>query len=71
MTNLETLTAAETAYAVLKAEADQAAVDQTAANSVIEKINGIGTVAYTDEVKEKIDEARNAYNALTDAQRRL
>ncbi|MBQ9552737.1 MAG: hypothetical protein IJU96_08225, partial [Clostridia bacterium] len=38
---------------------------------VIEKINAIGTVAYDDASKEKIDEARAAYDALTDEQKAL
>ena len=46
-------------------------VNKNAANAVIAKITAIGTVAYTDESKEKIDEARTAYNALTKAQKAL
>ena len=42
-----------------------------AANAVITKINAIGTVEYTTECKTKIDEARAAYDALTDAQKAL
>jgi len=38
---------------------------------VIEKINAIGTVEYTDASKEKIDAAKAAYEALTDAQKAL
>lgn len=42
-----------------------------AAAEVIAKINAIGEVEYTDESKAKIDEARAAYDALTDAQKAL
>ena len=38
---------------------------------VIEKINAIGTVACTAESKAKIDEARAAYDALTETQKAL
>jgi hypothetical protein len=71
VTNYETLTAAEASYAALKAAADQAAADQAAADEVIEKINAIGTVEYTEASKTKIDAAREAYNALTDTQKAL
>lgn len=46
-------------------------VNQKAADAVIAKITAIGTVAYTSESKEKIDDARAAYNALTEAQKAL
>ena len=68
VTNLTTLTAAEKAYADLKAKAE---ADQAAANIVIGKINAIGTVTYTPESKALIDAAREAYDALTDAQKGL
>ena len=42
--------------------------DHVAADAVIEKIDAIGEVTYTDECKAKIDEARDAYDALTEAQ---
>ena len=45
--------------------------DQKAAAAVIEKITAIGTVTYTSESKAKIDEARTAYDALTEAQKAL
>ena len=48
-----------------------ATLNQEAADAVIEKINAIGTVAYTAESKTKIDEARSAYDKLTDAQKEL
>ena len=63
VTNASVLTEAESAYA--------AAANQAAADAVIAKINAIGEVAYTDECKTKIDEAKAAYDALTDAQKAL
>ena len=53
------------------AELEQMAADQAAANNVIAKINAIGTVAYTDESKALIDDARAAYDVLTTAQQAL
>lgn len=52
-------------------EAATQSVDQAAANAVIAKINAIGTVEYTEECKARIDAARAAYDALTDAQKAL
>ena len=71
VTNLETLTTAETAYANLKAAAEKAAADQLAADDVIAKITAIGEVAYNETSKGLIDAARNAYTALTEDQRAL
>ena len=71
VTNLETLTAAETTYANLKAAAEKAAADQAAAGDVIDKIVAIGEVVYTEDCKALIDAARNAYNALTADQKAL
>ena len=68
---LALLTAAESTYAELKAAADSETANQNAANAVIAKITAIGTVAYTAESKAKIDEARTAYDALTEAQKAL
>ena len=68
---LNLLIAAETAYAELKAAADSGTANQNAADAVIAKITAIGTVAYTDESKAKIDDARKAYDALTEAQKEL
>ena len=68
---LALLTAAETTYAELKAAADSGTANQNAADAFISKITAIGTVAYTSESKEKIDEARTAYDALTEAQKAL
>ena len=45
--------------------------NKAAADAVTAKINAIGTVTYTAECKEKIDAARTAYNALTEAQKAL
>ena len=53
------------------AELEQMAADQAAANNVIAKINAIGTVAYTDESKALIDDARTAYDELTDERKKL
>ena len=74
VTNAADLTAAKETYAQLKAQADaaaEAAANQAAANAVIAKINAIGEVAYTDESKAKIDDARTAYDVLTAAQKKL
>ena len=68
---LSVLTAAESAYAELKAAADSETANQTAADAVIAKITAIGTVTYTSESKAKIAEARKAYDALTKAQKAL
>jgi glutamine phosphoribosylpyrophosphate amidotransferase len=68
--NLETLTAAEDTYAELEAAAEQAA-DQAAASAVMAKINAIGEVEYTDACEASIEEARDAYNSLTDEQKAL
>ena len=65
------LTDAETAYANLKATAEKEAADQKAANAVIALIDAIGNVEYTDASKAKIDEAREAYDKLTDDQKQL
>ena len=69
--NLATLEAAEKAYADLKAAAEKAAADKAAAKDVDDKIAAIGTVAYTDASKKLIDDARAAYNGLTDDQKAL
>ena len=68
---LALLTAAESAYAELKAAGDSGTANQNAAAAVIAKITAIGTVAYSDESKAKIDDARTAYDALTEAQKAL
>lgn len=61
---LTTLMQASRRYSELKDDHD-------AANAVAEKINAIGTVYYNDESKGKIDEARAAYDALTEDQKAL
>ena len=68
---LKILTDAEEAYANLKATAEKEAADQEAANAVIALIDAIGNVEYTDASKAKIDEAREAYDKLTDDQKQL
>ncbi len=45
--------------------------DREAADAAIQKIQGIGNVELTDACKAKIEEARKAYSALTDAQKAL
>ena len=67
--NESTLTAAETEYARLEAAAEKDVADTAAAAAAVAKINAIGKVEYTDESKAKIDEARAAYDALTDEQK--
>ena len=66
---LKILTDAEARYDQLKAEAEKEAADIAAAQSVIDKINAIGTVTYTSACKTRIDAARTAYNALTEDQK--
>ncbi|MBQ7596478.1 MAG: hypothetical protein IJU45_07430, partial [Clostridia bacterium] len=51
--------------------AEAAVADLNAANDVIDLIDTIGTVEYTDECKEKIDAAKAAYNNLTAEQKEL
>ena len=66
--NYSVLEAAEIAYAALA----QAAADQLAANNVKNLIDAIDNpVVYTQACKDKIDAARAAYDALTDAQKTL
>ena len=65
VSNYQTLEKAEADYA--KLVADKA--DQDAADAVIDLINGIGTV--TKDSKAKIDAAREAYDKLTEIQKKL
>lgn len=65
VTNYSTLTAAEATLADLKKEA----ADKAAADAVKGKIDAIGTVTLNSE--SKINDARSAYNSLTDAQKAL
>ena len=62
--NASVLTAAESKYAKMKA-------DEEAAATVRAKIEAIGDVTYTAESKAKIDEAREAYDALSEEQKAL
>ena len=71
VTNLDVLTTAKQTYDALKAAADKFAADKDKADAVIAKINAIGKVEYTYACKDKIDEANNAYNALTADQKAL
>ena len=68
---LSVLTSAEASYNSQKAAADSETANKNAADAVIAKISAIGTVAYTSESKAKIDDARKAYDALTEAQKKL
>ncbi len=68
---LKVLTDAETEYNRLWEEGGQEALDRAAADAVIVKIDAIGTVEFTDASKAKIDEARAAYEGLTEAQKAL
>ena len=67
--NESALTAAAAEYARLEAAAEKDVADTAAAAAAVAKINAIGKVEYTDESKAKIDEARAAYDALTDEQK--
>ena len=71
VTNLDILTTAKQTYEELKAAAEKFAADKAVADPVIAKINAIGNVEYTDACKDKIDDASNAYDALTDDQKTL
>ena len=71
VTNLDVLTTAKQTYETLKAAAEKLASDKVKADPVIAKINAIGNVEYTDACKDKIDDASNAYDALTDDQKAL
>ena len=71
VTNLDILTTAKQTYEELKAAAEKFAADKAVADPVIAKINAIGNVEYTDACKDKIDDASNAYDALTDDQKAL
>ena len=64
--NLETLLEAEAKYKELaSSDAEKEKADKAAADSVVEKINAIGTVTYTAECKALIEEARASYKVLT------
>ena len=53
------------------AQLDKDLTDRRAADVVEKKIDEIGDVTLTDESKQKIDDAREAYDALTDEQKAL
>lgn len=65
VTNVKKLTDAETAYAKLTASEE----DKEKAQEVIDKINKIGNV--TKDSEQDIKDAREAYDALTDLQKKL
>ena len=56
---------------LLDAEATYNNQKQAGASAVTDLINNIGNVEYSQECKDKIDAAREAYNALTDEQKAL
>lgn len=64
--NLKILQEAESKLGTLKA-----AIDQQAADKIAEMIDRIGKVQYNEDCKTKIEAAREAYNQLTDAQKKL
>lgn len=45
--------------------------DESAVQDVINKVNAIGTVEKTDQCGKKIKDTRNAYNGLTESQKKL
>ena len=67
--NVDKLTAAEQKLAELQEQAESEAADKAAAKAVEDKINAIGKV--TLESEQAITDARKAYDALTDAQKKL
>ena len=86
VTNADLLTKAEADYKTLENggtiggdpgdnqpgdDKNQQEADKKAAKAVIDKIAAIGKVAYTAQSKALIDQARAAYNALTNAQKAL
>ncbi len=68
VTNYSRLTAAESALKTYEEQQAQIAADKAAANNVVSKINQIPTSLTLDD-KDKVDSARNAYNALTSSQK--
>ena len=69
--NLKTLTDAEAEYDRLMKEDEERKANEAAAKAVDDLIAKIGKVELTDTSKAKIDEARAAYNKLTDVQKKL
>ena len=68
---LQMLTDAEKIYGDAVNADNQTKLDQAAVQNVVNKINAIGTVVKTDECAAKIKDARAAYNALTDIQKKM
>ena len=69
---LANLEAAEARYEELKQQAEQEEIDKAAAQEVIKLIDDIGGVdSVTSSSGPKIEKARKAYDALTDAQKAL
>ena len=69
---LANLEAAEARYEELKQQAEQEEIDRAAAQEVIKLIDDIGGVdSVTSSSGPKIEKARKAYDALTDAQKEL
>lgn len=66
-----TLEANEAVIDAILADLTAGLADRRAADEVIALIDDIGEVEYTDESKAKIDEAKEAYDALTDGQKAL
>ncbi len=64
VTNYSVLTNARAAF-------DKAKADQDAADTVIAKIDEIGTVEYSDACLSRINAAESAYNSLSSAQKKL
>lgn len=69
---LANLEAAEARYEELKQQAEQEEIDRAAAQEVIKLIDDIGGVdSVTSSSGPKLEKARKAYDALTDAQKAL
>ena len=72
VTNYDKLTEAEKKFEELKKAAEESAnTNKVKAEAVEKKINEIGAVKYDTASKNKIDEARKAYEALTSEQKKL
>jgi hypothetical protein len=69
---LKMLMDAESEYKRLKTmAAEKQEQDENAAEDVVSKINAIGEVTFNTVVKDAIEAARNAYEELTDDQKKL
>ncbi len=71
VSNRQILTDAEATYAVMQSAHDKQESDRKAAAAVSKLIAAIGTVTYTESSRVKILKARNAYDRLTDTQKKL